>query len=67
MKSKGFQIVAAMLLLLVFAVVVIILSSTASAAYINRTWGQNDTRIADMSRERMWEADSQDRPTMLLK
>ena len=55
MKNKGFQIVTAMLLLLAFGVIVIILSSTASAAYINRTWGQNDTRIADMSRERMWE------------
>ena len=52
MKNKGFQIVAAMLLLLTFAVIVIILSSTASAAYINRTWDRNETRIEDMSRAR---------------
>lgn len=55
MKGKGYQIVAAMLLLLTFTVVVIILSSTAGAAYISRSWDRNETRIEDMSRERVWE------------
>ena len=55
MKEKGYQIIAAMLLLLTFGVVVIILSSTAGAAYISRSWDRNETRIEDMSRERVWE------------
>jgi spore germination cell wall hydrolase CwlJ-like protein len=55
MKEKGYQIIAAILLLLVFGVVVIILSSTAGAAYISRSWDRNETRIEDMSRERVWE------------
>ena len=55
MKEKGYQIVAAMLLLLTFGVVVIILSGTAGAAHISRSWDRNETRIEDMSRERVWE------------
>lgn len=54
MKEKSYQIIAAMLLLLAFGVIVIVLSSTANAAYIERTWNRNETRIEDMSRERVW-------------
>ena len=54
MKEKSYQIIAAMLLLLAFGVIVIVLSSTANAAYIERTWDRNETRIEDMSRERVW-------------
>jgi spore germination cell wall hydrolase CwlJ-like protein len=55
MKGKGFPIVTAMLMLLVFGVVVIILSAKAGAAFEIRSWGQNDTRIEDMSRDRHYE------------
>ena len=62
MKGKGYQLVAAMLLLLTFGVVVIILSSTAGAAHIARSLGQNETRIEDMSRERVWDEPQEELP-----
>ena len=62
MKNKGFQIVTAMLLLLVLAVAVIVLSCGAGAAHIVRSLGQNETRIEDMSRDRVWQEEPEAEP-----
>ena len=62
MKGKGFQLITALLLLLVIAVAVIVLSCGAGAAHIARSWGQNDTRIEDMSRERVWDEPQEELP-----
>ena len=62
MENKGFQIVTALLLLLVLAVAVIVLSCGAGAAHIVRSLGQNETRIEDMSRERVWQEEPEAEP-----
>lgn len=55
MKKHSTTIITTLLLFLVLGVIVIILSAQADAAYIPRTWDRNETRIEDMSRERVWE------------
>ena len=52
MKKHSTTIITTLLLFLVLGVIVIILSAQAGAAYIERTWDRNETRIEDMSRER---------------
>lgn len=54
MKKHSTTIITTLLLFLVLGVIVIILSAQADAAYIPRTWDRNETRIEDMSRERVW-------------
>lgn len=56
--DRKIQILVILLMYLVLAVAIIFLSGEANAAYIPRTWDRNETRIADMSRERFWEEDT---------
>ena len=55
MKKHSTTIITTLLLFLVLGVIVIILSAQAGAAYIPRTWDRTETRIEDMSRERVYE------------